>query len=255
MKPVIAAYASVPFWIRSKDALCAELHCSPDGLGSADAVARLEQYGPNSDAAPRHTSVAGAILRRLLEPLSLILLAAGIVSVVTGDTIGGSIIVAILTLSIGLDTFQEGRAVKAAEELRRSVALKAEVKRDSVFVHVEIDTVVPGDLIRVRAGDIILGGVGQLQLEVVKHRLKAEYEVEIRYESINVMHARWITRKDGEEVDLQVLTRARPGLVVVDVRGRPVVLFSGDWQLNAALQDLPDYAFAETARGVVMRKD
>src|SRR5471032_3403007 len=147
--------STVPFWTLAKDALCAELHCSPDGLGSADAATRLAQYGPNSDAAPRHASAAGAILRRLLEPLSLILLAAGVVSAATGDTIGGSIIVAILALSIGLDTFQEGRAVKAAEELRRSVALKAEVKRDGVFVRVEVDTVVPGDLIRVRAGDII----------------------------------------------------------------------------------------------------
>ena len=62
---------------------------------------------------------------------------------------------AILVLSIGLDTFQEGRAVKAAEVLRRSVALKAEVKRDGAFVPVEVDTVVPGDVIRVRGGDII----------------------------------------------------------------------------------------------------
>jgi Mg2+-importing ATPase len=89
------------------------------------------------------------------SPLSLILLAAGIVSAATGDGTGGTIIVAILVLSIGLDTFQEGRAVKAAEVLRRSVALKAEVRRDGAFVSVEVDTVVPGDVVRVRAGDII----------------------------------------------------------------------------------------------------
>ena len=106
-----------------------------------------------------------------------------------------------------------------------------------------------------RMGDSVLGAVGQLQLEVVKHRLKAEYEVDVRYEGINVMHARWITRKDGADVDIQTLMRARPGLVVLDVRGRPVILFSGDWQLNAAIKDLPDYVFMETARGVVMRKD
>src|SRR5699024_1559493 len=62
---------------------------------------------------------------RLLEPLSLILLVAGIISMGTGDVIGGAIIVMILALSIGLDTVQEGHAVRAAEELRRSVALKA----------------------------------------------------------------------------------------------------------------------------------
>src|SRR5476649_1832998 len=147
--------STVTFWTLAKDALCAELHCSPDGLGSADAATRLAQYGANSDLAAKRVSVGGAVLRRLLEPLSLILLAAGVVSAVTGDNIGGAIIVVILGLSIGLDTFQEGRAARAAEELRRSVALKAEVKRDGTFVSVEVETVVPGDLVRVRAGDII----------------------------------------------------------------------------------------------------
>ena len=50
----------------------------------------------------------------------LILLAAVLVSLATGDAIGGSIIVAILILSIGLDTFQEGHAVRSAAALRRS---------------------------------------------------------------------------------------------------------------------------------------
>jgi peptide chain release factor 3 len=106
-----------------------------------------------------------------------------------------------------------------------------------------------------RAGEIILGAVGQLQLEVVKHRLKAEYDVEIRYEGIDVMYARWITRKDGQPIDVLGLHRSRIGLVVVDARDRPVVLFGGDWQLNAALKDFPDYTYAETARGIVMRKE
>ena len=105
-----------------------------------------------------------------------------------------------------------------------------------------------------RGGDVIVGAVGQLQLEVVKHRLEAEYDVAIRYEGINVVHARWISRKDGERVDVATLARSRVGHVVVDVRDRPVVLFSGDWQLNAALEDHPDLVFAETARGVLVRK-
>ncbi len=95
------------------------------------------------------------MLRRLLEPLSLILLVAGVISILTGDEIGGSIIVLILTLSIGLDTVQEGHAVRTAEILRRSVALKAEVKRDGVFRQIEVEDIVPGDLLRVRAGDIV----------------------------------------------------------------------------------------------------
>ena len=143
------------FWTLTPEAVCAELHCGRDGLSTADAEARLGRYGPNADAAAKRTSFLGAIARRLLEPLSLILLAAGIVSAVTGDTIGGSIIVTILAVSIGLDTIQESHAAKAAEELRRSVALKAEVKRDGAFRSVAVEAVVPGDVMRIKAGDII----------------------------------------------------------------------------------------------------
>jgi P-type Mg2+ transporter len=143
------------FWTRTPDDLCAELGCGRHGLSTQDAEIRLGRYGPNSDAVVKRASVFGAIARRLLEPLSLILLAAGIVSAITGDTIGGSIIVTILAFSIGLDTIQEGHAVKAAEILRRSVALKAEVKRDGAFCAVVVESVVPGDILRIKAGDII----------------------------------------------------------------------------------------------------
>jgi Mg2+-importing ATPase len=147
--------SEAPFWTRGRDVLYRELACSEAGLDSADAAARLSTSGPNSDVGPRRASAAMAALRRLLEPLCLILLAAAIVSAVTGDEVGGVIIVTILAMSIGLDTIQEGRALKAAEELRRSVALKAEARRDGTFVQIPVEEVVPGDVVRVRAGDIV----------------------------------------------------------------------------------------------------
>lgn len=143
------------FWRLPADTLCTQLGCDVQGLSARDAAERLDRFGPNSDAPPRIESAARAILRRLLEPLSLILLVAGTVSMLTGDDIGGLIIVLILALSIGLDTVQEGHAIRAAEILRRSVALKAEVRRDGAFREIDVDRVVPGDLLRVRAGDII----------------------------------------------------------------------------------------------------
>src|SRR3984893_18524310 len=153
--PKSQTYGLGTFWTLTPEAVCATLHCELGGLSSSEAERRLAQDGPNSDAETKADRLLRAVLRRFLEPLSLILLAAGIVSVVTGDAIGGSIIVAILALSIGLDTVQEGHAVKTADILRRSVALKAEVKRDGAFHQIEVDRVVPGDILRVRAGDVI----------------------------------------------------------------------------------------------------
>ncbi|TPQ30313.1 magnesium-translocating P-type ATPase [Bradyrhizobium guangdongense] len=143
------------FWQLPPDALCRQLGCGLQGLTAGEAKTRLARFGPNSDAPPSVEGAMRAILRRLMEPLSLILLVAGVISMLTGDEIGGLIIVLILTLSIGLDTVQEGHAVRAAEILRRSVALKAEVKRDGAFAEVDVEHVVPGDILRIRAGDII----------------------------------------------------------------------------------------------------
>jgi len=147
--------AKKPFWTLSAEEQSKALGCTQDGLSASEAAERLKRFGDNADAKHRRVSPFRAILRRLLEPLSLILLAAGFVSIATGDATGGAIIVTILTFSVGLDTFQEGHAEQAAEVLRRSVALKAEVKRDGNIVPVPVEAVVPGDLIRVRAGDII----------------------------------------------------------------------------------------------------
>ena len=56
-----------------------------------------------------------------------------------------------------------------------------------------------------RAGDVILGAVGQLQLEVVKYRLEAEYGVKVRVEPVPYRLARWVSRKDGEPLSLDAL--------------------------------------------------
>ncbi len=147
--------AQPPFWTRSADSLFASLNSSRQGLAMKDADERLRRIGPNADAADKRPDLIRVVVGRLLEPLSLILLAAGVVSAVTGDIIGGSIIVAILSMSIGLDTVQEGRAVRAADVLKKSVALKAWVQRGDAFSEIEVEAVVPGDVIRVRAGDIV----------------------------------------------------------------------------------------------------
>lgn len=105
----------------------------------------------------------------------------------------------------------------------------------------------------VRTGDLILGAVGLLQLEVVKHRLVTEYGVDVRLEPANVTIARWISRSDGKPIVPSEVRSAIDGLLVLDVRQRPVVLFEASWNLNTAVKFHPEYVFAETAHGVVVR--
>jgi len=143
------------FWTLGKEELLARLGVDAAGLDSRTAASRLSEVGPNTDKPPVRDGVGAAIARRLLEPLCLMLLAAGSVAVWTGDSVGGSIIVVILALSIGLDTWQERRANEAAELLRRSVAIRAEVVRDGKFIPIDVAEIVPGDVMLLRAGDVV----------------------------------------------------------------------------------------------------
>jgi peptide chain release factor 3 len=104
-----------------------------------------------------------------------------------------------------------------------------------------------------RAGDLVLGALGQLQFEVVRYRLEAEYGVEVRLEPVPYQLARWVSRADGAPLDLDALHGAVEGLVVLDFRDRPVVLFDREWALRTAERFHPELRFAETATGVVVR--
>ena len=106
-----------------------------------------------------------------------------------------------------------------------------------------------------RAGDVVVGAVGQLQLEVVRYRLRVEYDVEVRIDTVAYNCCRWVVRADGAPVDMDVLDRARIGLAVEDVKGRAVVLFASEWQMNAAMSEHPQYLFTETARGGAVKRD
>jgi peptide chain release factor 3 len=104
-----------------------------------------------------------------------------------------------------------------------------------------------------RAGELVLGALGQLQFEVVIYRLEAEYGVKVRREAVPYQLARWVTRTDGAPLDLDALHSAIEGMVVLDVRERVVALFDREWALRTAEKFHPEYQFAEAATGVVVR--
>ena len=99
-----------------------------------------------------------------------------------------------------------------------------------------------------REGEAVLGAVGRLQLEVVKYRLKSEYDVDVRIEPMSIEFARWLSQKSGAPVDLAAYDREEVGISALNARGRAVVLFAGEWQLNSAKRTFPDLVFEETAR-------
>ncbi len=80
--------------------------------------------------------------------------------------------------------------------------------------------------------DPILGAVGRLQFDVIQSRLKSEYDVAVRFETVPSQHARWV-EGNFDPADLE-----RRGTVqcLLDVEGRPLVLFKDDFWLRQILE-------------------
>ena len=127
----------------------------PNGLSSAEAAARLAAWGPNELAPPPRFQSLRQALSQLASPLVLILLAASIVSAAFGQAVSAVIIALMVVLSVALNFSQAYRSQKAAERLREQVAQTATAVRDGVARAVPVRELVPGDMIRLRAGDLV----------------------------------------------------------------------------------------------------
>ncbi|HCF58063.1 MAG TPA: magnesium-translocating P-type ATPase, partial [Myxococcales bacterium] len=125
------------------------------GLSSARAAELLELHGPNRIAPTRRRHVFVELLARFRNPLVLLLLAASGVSALTGDFESSTIVALIAVMSVTLDFFQEHRAGRAAEALRRRAGLRATVLRDGAAREVPTEEVVPGDVVLLTAGDLV----------------------------------------------------------------------------------------------------
>jgi peptide chain release factor 3 len=88
--------------------------------------------------------------------------------------------------------------------------------------------------------DPILGAVGVLQFEVTQYRLKSEYGASVDFDRLPFQHARWV---EGDGIKLDRFENAGRSTCIVDVEGRPLVLFETDWQLRVAIEDHPAVRF------------
>ena len=142
------------FWDMPQGALLDLLQATPAGLSSGEAKQRLSLHGPNSLAGESRFAALIGFLSFFANPLVLILLAASVISIVLGDPVGGSIIIAIVLLSVIVNFYVEFQARHAVEDIRKQVARTAAVLRDGHEQELPIAGLVPGDVVRLNAGDL-----------------------------------------------------------------------------------------------------
>jgi len=125
------------------------------GLTSAEAAARLADVGPNDPLAVASASFGRELAEPFANPLILTLLLASGVAAYVGEITSAGIIVLMILLSAALHITQTYRSRRAVDRLRGTVAPTATVERDGVWNELPRRAIVPGDLIRLTAGDLV----------------------------------------------------------------------------------------------------
>jgi Mg2+-importing ATPase len=135
--------------------LLQELASRLEGLSQAEAEARLKQVGPNEIAREKRQSPLRRLLNNVKNPLVILLAALGVLSYLTGDLRATAVIFVMVLLGVVLRFFQELRADNAAEKLKAMVSNTATVVRDGAEVEMPLNLLVPGDIVRLAAGDMV----------------------------------------------------------------------------------------------------
>jgi Ca2+-transporting ATPase len=139
------------------DDVAASMEVDPArGLSAAEAAARLEQYGPNKFAEAETEPRWRAFVRQYHDPMQIVLLVAGVGSIVPLGQYGTGIVLLLLTVfNALLGLSQEGKAAAAVAALQKMMIIKAKVRRDGELIQIPAEQLVPGDIVAIEAGDIV----------------------------------------------------------------------------------------------------
>ncbi len=125
------------------------------GLSSEEARERLAKYGKNVFAEEKKRSAFGIFLEQFEEPIVIIFILSGIFSGFLGEFLDAAVIFAITFFVVLLGFFQEYKAERALEALKKIIEDEAKVIRDGKVKLVPVEEIVPGDLVILEAGDKI----------------------------------------------------------------------------------------------------
>lgn len=136
-------------------AVMQNLGTSESGLSEEEAAERLETHGPNVVTEEAHHTKIRLLGRACLNPLVILLLALATVAFLTGDIRAGVVMVIMVILGVVLRFVQEARADDAAAKLKAMITVTATVVRKGQAREIPLAELVPGDIVKLSAGDMI----------------------------------------------------------------------------------------------------
>jgi len=134
-------------------AVLVRLVTTGDGLTAGEAAVRLDTLGPNRLPTPRRPPAVLRFLSHFDDVLIYILLAAAVLKAFLADWVDFTVILVVALVNALVGFLQEGQAERALDGIRTMLSLTATARRDGQWTDVDAQTIVPGDVVRVRSGD------------------------------------------------------------------------------------------------------
>ena len=124
------------------------------GLTAAEAQKRLGEYGRNA-LESKKVPTWRKVLSGFWGPIPWMIEVAAILSVCVGHWLDFAVITFLLVFNAAIDYWNDHKATNALDALKNQLAPRARVKRDNSWSEIDASDLVPGDIIRVRLGDVI----------------------------------------------------------------------------------------------------
>ena len=140
-------------WSQAPQDVLAGLGVTADGLALSQAAERLEVSGPNRLPEPAKASWLARLWHHLKDTLILVLLGSAAIKLAMQSWVDGAVILGVVLITVAIGMIQEGRAEKSLNAIKSMLSPTALARRDGTWSDVAAETLVPGDIIRVKAGD------------------------------------------------------------------------------------------------------
>jgi magnesium-transporting ATPase (P-type) len=145
-----------PLWYAMQvEQVLTELGSSASGLETADAVGRLALAGRNVLPHAKRIGPTELFLRQLRNPLAVVLLGSGVLTLMLGEATDALVVMAVVLLNAFIGALQERRARRAIEALAALVPVNVIVLRDGTPTTLLAAELVPGDVVLLEAGDSV----------------------------------------------------------------------------------------------------
>lgn len=236
------------YYLESTKEVLQAVGSSPEGITELQARKKIEEYGKNKLAEPPKDSLIKRFFQQLGEPMTIILIAAAVISAVTSAYAKESfadvfIILAVVIINAVLGVYQEHKAEKAIDALQEMAAATSKVLREGSLVQVRSEELAVGDVIVLEAGDSVPADCRILKSAEMKTQESAltgeSVPIEKSSDVLSLHGAREIPLGDRKNM-------AYMGSTVVYGRGKAVVVATG---MNTEMGKIAD-ALSKAKQGL-----